>query len=347
MKKIFTPIIRFTKGILMISIVFILLSGISFVIHSCKKDDVVKDDVASVDKATEKFVNAYNQNLMGLATSNLVSYPASRTRGSSDATVSNGDITAYLLYPEGTPEAVKNLYKHVATVQELADLIRLTGATLQYVENEANKNYKVVANEQQLRESLTPMLMNAKQWLYAKGFTEADIQEMIAENDADEIDLIPFVMLLSEAELSQAYSANNTRRKAFNLSDMFFSPSYARDLVGKDYFDCAMKGIGLDFLTALGTANLQTWTLTAIKTSFPKVAARALGLWGVGIAVVTFGWCLYERASEPDCVYSTTVTDNSVRKLVDGKFVTYSIPPPSKIEGEYNEIIFNLNKSHG
>lgn len=309
-----------------------LLSGIISAFHSCKKEN----DYYYVEKGTKEFVKSYNSNLNKFIGTNISFISGSpKTR---DSSIDNDFVepgipleectTIYFLYPEETIDEIKDLYEEVVTIQDLSDLIRLTGAVMQYTPNNENKNYKLLVSESKIIDGLNPMIKNAKQYLYAKGFTEEEIQEMIIENNAQEIDLVAFVLTLSEMELSEAYYGSRDYRKNFNLSTMLFTPSYAKDVTYSDYLDCAIRAIGLDLISSSTGSTLKSWSKFAIKKAFPVIIKRALGPIGVAIAVASFSYCLYHKyqnSARGDCVYA--------------------IPTPSNIETAYEDLI-NLKNYH-
>lgn len=68
-------------------------------------------------------------------------------------------------------------------------------------------------------------------------------------------------------------------------------------ITGDEIFNCALIAIGADLLYSAGGVSGGTkWTIKAITKAVKSIATRFLGPIGVGIAVGTFGYCLYEAS---------------------------------------------------
>lgn len=313
MKTVLNTLIRFTKGITIISVAFALLLGAIIIFDSCKKNDIV-----IVDEAVNRFINNYNLNLDKYISTNITTPDNTNTR--STAVTSENNTSVYLLFPEDTQPEIKELTEEVVTIQDLSDLIRLTDATMQYHPNEHNINYKIEISEDKIVNEMEPFIKNAKEYLYRRGFSEEEIIEMIKENDANETDLVPFVLKLSEAELSDAVYAYKHQMQTLNLLDIFASPTYAKDLELMDYLDCALVAVGADVFYSLSWSGAKTWTKAAMKRAFSAVVKRALGPIGAAITVASFGICMYNK-------YTSNIT------------CTYAIPAPSHIQIAYENIV--------
>ncbi|MDR0436962.1 MAG: hypothetical protein LBH22_01525, partial [Bacteroidales bacterium] len=97
--------------------------------------------------------------------------------------------------------------------------------------------------------SLDPVIIEAKKYLYSKGFTVQEIQEMIAIEGATEYDLIPLVIFLQETEFPQNENP---------------------------FFQCAAVVIGADVIgvpSPSKTAIKQTFSASVSKASGPVAAA--------------------------------------------------------------------------
>lgn len=323
MKEFVNLLKRFAKGLFCIYITMILSYGIMLSLNSCKKDEAI-----SADKAIKKWVASYNLNLNAFALTNISSNEsATRNLSKSDNSensLAESDIqisestSVYLLYPKNTREDIKSLSKEIATIQDLSDLIRLTDAVLQYQPNKDNIEYKVEVSESKIIESLNPLIQNAKKYLYDKGFTVQEVQDMIKENDAHETDLVPFVLKLSEAELSESVLTSETRQCNTIFFSLFSTPSYARGLEAMDYAECALEAVGLDVFYSLNWSSARTWTKATMKRAFSAVVKRALGPIGAAITAISFGYCIYRKYKSYDCVYA--------------------LPIPSDIEKSYKQL---------
>ncbi|WP_439881092.1 hypothetical protein ACSX1A_18350 [Pontibacter sp. MBLB2868] len=202
------------------------------------------------------------------------------------STVDDSLEPIYLSFPNELSNETYHTFQQTSSIQELSDIIYYSDATIQYEPTTLNSDYRIDVPVQDIVNSLNPLVLESKQYLYAKGFTERDIQEMIAEEGGTEQDLIPFVMLLAENEKNDLIVKNN--------SGIFMNTVYARyNLTADDYSNCAMAAIGADVLWALGGSSASAWTMAAMRSAFGAVAKRMLGPVGVAIAVVSFGLCLH------------------------------------------------------
>lgn len=161
----------------------------------------------------------------------------------------------------------------------------MSNAIVQYKPTATNSEYQLILPITEIENNLTPLILEAKNYLYNKGFNEYDIQEMLLNNNGKEMDLIPFVMALIHIESS---TLNTT-----NYSEELFTSAYAK-LDYNDYIHCAVKAIGIDILMNLGSSTASSWSIAAMKKAFGVVAKRMLGPIGVTIAAISFFDCLYE-----------------------------------------------------
>ena len=255
------------------------------------------------------------------------------------------------MYPEDTEEDIKSLYKEVVTTQDLSDLIRLTDAVLQYESYQDNEKYKIEVSEVKIIQSLNPMVQESKKYLYTRGFSEREIQDMIIENNAVETDLIPLVMKLTEADLSQpSLITKVNQRYSFSLLNLLSTPVNARNLVTQDYVNCAIAAIGVDLAAGFSFSSAKTWGKAAIKKAFKAIAQRVLGPIGVALAVGSFGYCMYEAATKYDCQYSIPITsqfENKYKTLTEIKKINklFEEGNISEIERDMRLQIIELKKN--
>lgn len=99
-----------------------------------------------------------------------------------------------------------------------------------------NAPYEIKVNEKELIKSLSPLVQDAKNYLYAQDMTEEEIQSMIKENNATEIDLIPLVMKLTEMDMKYDQLAHND----MSWLSLFGTTAYAQDLTARDIVNCAL-----------------------------------------------------------------------------------------------------------
>lgn len=70
------------------------------------------------------------------------------------------------------------------------------------------------------------MIQTAKNYLYAKNFSDDEIQEMLIENNAQECDLVPLVLSLVEQEKD----SNNLSYNSSTSFSIFAQTAYASEL---------------------------------------------------------------------------------------------------------------------
>lgn len=154
----------------------------------------------------------------------------------------------------------------------------------------------VYIDESEVEESLVPAIQAARNFLYTRGFSDSEINTMIAEENGKEEDLIPVVAIIIEHE-----NENTNNPTSYNYSGLFINGVYAQaapELTTSEVLNCAASAIGVDALWALGGSSASAWTKGAIKKAFGAVAKRFLGPVGVAIAVVSFGLCIVNEAQD-------------------------------------------------
>ena len=113
------------------------------------------------------------------------------------------------------------------------------------------------------------MVKESKQWLYSRGMSETDIQEMLTEEGATESELIPFALGYMESD---------------NIL-----------LTRVDWYqvvDCGLYALGFDFTGFMFTSGFKTRGKVAIMRAFKCVAQKALDPAGGAIAVIAFAGCM-------------------------------------------------------
>jgi len=291
------PLKKFCKGCAALTALYLVLASCVFLFDSCKKTEPTIND----GKARKQFLAALKSYKAKLGEAKLMHTPylqdhISFSKGKSSdklALAAPNDPNnppsepVYLNFPPGTTQENINLVNQVTSIQQLSDLQNATNAVIQYSPTPENSNNQVQVYIDAVVSGLEPMILEAKQYLYAKGLTEQDIQDMILEHNGKREDLVPFVMALTDIEVQPESVARNYLAP-------FASTANAK-LNANDYAMCALVAIGADVLYSLGTSGLKTWSKHLIMKAFGTVAKRFMGPIGVAIAVVSFGVCLAER----------------------------------------------------
>lgn len=278
--QILHPFKKFTKGMLALLTLNLLIVLCVFIFESCKKSNY---ESSQSGQAKDKFLSALNHNKKLIGATAFKSSSTTITRSVAPA---NEQPTVYesvyVDFPTEVSTEANAMYQNTNSIQALSDLINLFDADLEYEPSETNSTYQIDIPVEPVINSLNPLIAEAKQYLYAKGFSDSEIQNMIVTEGGTEQDLIPFVMSLSQIE--------NSQQVAYNYPNLFVNSANAMNT----YVKCAMVAIGADALWALGGSAAASWSKAAMARAFGAVAKRFLGPIGVAIAVVSFGVCLAE-----------------------------------------------------
>ena len=260
-----------------------MLFTLVLVFDSCKK--TVNKNTASY-KASSNFLTALEANKNDIGLVSFIS-PKNIELFQSNSTSTTQQISedvVYLNFPQGTNAEYQAIFNNLQSIQGVTDLIHQADAMVQYEPSATNYNYSIEIPVQQVVNNLSPLVIEAKQYLQSKGFTNSDIDQMIAEEGGITEDLIPLVMVMATEEKKALL--------AYNSNFSIFNSAYAKPM--NPYVKCAIVAIGADILFALGGSTASSWTLAAMKKAFGAVAKRMLGPIGVAFAVVSFGVCMAE-----------------------------------------------------
>lgn len=317
---------KVAKGMLAIFMIKLLLLVGIFIFQSCQSENINNE---FQEEAKTNFLASLKQSHQDLKTlpisnSKNIDNKMSRTQGDIEYIC----ITEYNRYLDLTEEElVEEIENSVANFSEFIekrtvyDLITqfdknfdTNGDTNQTEEDTSSEEYADTTPEetndfntddciavlgvevQPIVDALQPAIQDAKNYLYTKGFTEQTLNDMIAEENGTEEDLVLLVMAMMEIEGQQS-SSNQT----YDFTNLFFNSAYAQqntEITAAEVGYCAAVAIGADILWALGGSSASAWTIPAMKKAFGAVAKRFLGPIGVAIAVVTFGICLYDASMD-------------------------------------------------
>jgi len=185
------------------------------------------------------------------------------------------DSTTLIFIEHPMPEAIP-----ILTPRRLLEHVDSTGTELSLI-NDGTFEDSILVSNAACMEALNPLILDSKNYLYGKGFTETEIQEMLAEENAEESDLVPFVMALAEEE---EYQANHPEE---------YEPNSRGDIDWKRAGRCAFETIGGDILDELFKHPAKSWGKPLLKRVFKKVATKMLGPVGAVVAVVDFSMCYW------------------------------------------------------
>ncbi len=269
-KSLGTNTIKYFKGLLAIALLWLIPALGIFIFDSCKKASY---ENSKSGEAARKFNEAVNTTRATLGSINLGNNNAFQSR----LTENTGDY--YLDFPAETSPSVITEFSSNVTIQTLTNVLTNYGVS---IDDSVNTNADLtiqVASEPILTE-LQPLVVEAKNYLFAKGITNQQISDMLLEEGAEEIDLIPFVKTLTAVEQGQ-YAVNDISFPLINEAKAL-----------PHYLECAIEALGFDALYALGASGASSWTWGTMKSVFKSVAKRFLGPIGVAVAVVSFTMCM-------------------------------------------------------
>lgn len=197
------------------------------------------------------------------------------------------------LNPKQNLEVVEQFHQAKCTA-ELVEIAERTGSILT-TEYADDVNLVLQIPESKAREALKPLVESSRKFLHSKGFTDQEINSMLAENMADETDLIRLALYITNDEYHQNSVAQAKAKPGFNVLDLFATKAYAGtpkndywELVG----DCFITCLLIDFRSFAGNSTATKWTKVAIRIAFRNIAKKMLGPVGVAIATVEFFACV-------------------------------------------------------
>ena len=162
-------------------------------------------------QANTKFIKALEINKKSISAITFTKKNTIKSDGTIQRIISpaSNEVAVYVQFPEKVTTEEYSLFENTNTLQDIVDLMHETNAILQYETTPTNEDYQINLPIETITNSLNPLVLESKQYLYTKGFSEQDIQQMIAEENAEEVDLIPFVMALTQTESNQTVAAKS------------------------------------------------------------------------------------------------------------------------------------------
>lgn len=167
-------------------------------------------------------------------------------------------------------------FKDLKTPKQIVELVGNTGAKLSLIKDESCDGMLLISDIE-TKQALNPLISSSKQYLYEKGFTEDEIQDMLQENDADESEIVPFVTALIKEEYAQQNFSQNTVNNSWKEI--------------KPYFRCLVDALGVDAMSALTQSVAKNWNKAVLKRVFKIVAKKMYGPIGVMIFTIEFARC--------------------------------------------------------
>ena len=180
LSNILHPLKKFSKGMLVLLTLNTLVVICVFIFDSCKK---AAYECSASKEANEKFMAALKKNRKAIAEVSLISVGNSTTTTTTANTAQTSESPIepiYLNFPTEVNAETYSMFQNTNSIQQLSDLIQSTDATVQYDPTSTNSNFQINVPVETVTSSLSSLVQESKQYLYTKGFTEQDIQQMIA-----------------------------------------------------------------------------------------------------------------------------------------------------------------------
>lgn len=193
----------------------------------------------------------------------------------------------YVDFPENTPSSDIEKVSKLETLDDMMLLSHQTAAEFHFEKSDLTKD-SIVISEDKAKKAITPMVAECREYLYAKGFTQKDIDDMLKENKADETVLVSFVLTLIERE-----QLENKLAIAKSNSFFFFATPARAEVDWGKAGNCALHALGVDIFYGLSQSTLKTWGVSAMKRAFATVAKKIVGPIGVAFFVGDFAWCYF------------------------------------------------------
>lgn len=260
--------------------------GCQLMLSACQNEST-----DSIAEESEHLLREYANYSSLLGSENLVVEKDNPTTRARIPSINKDELCAVSInFPQDTEKEVIKLCKEAHTINDIIDIRNLSNAELIFNSKSGEYEHQILVSEKKVESMLAPMTEKSKDFLKKRGFSDAEIQEMLDENNADESQLIALTMLICENEAS---SNNNylSQHKGFML-DFFATPAHAA-ISNNVYINCAMEAIGVDFIASGSLSTCKTWSKIAIKKAYKAIAKRMLGPVGVAIAVVEFSMCAF------------------------------------------------------
>lgn len=199
-----------TKFIVFIGII---IASIVATFSSCQNDSTENIEHSS-DESSNAFVRLLCKNMNEFLNQDLIE----GVNGANFYTQTRATLETHTV---PTSEKIKPIYvnlkfkdtpinfKDLKTPKQIVELVGNTGAKLSLIKDESCDGMLLISDIE-TKQALNPLISSSKQYLYEKGFTEDEIQDMLQENDADESEIVPFVTALIKEEYAQQKFSQNT-----------------------------------------------------------------------------------------------------------------------------------------
>lgn len=243
--------------------------------QACKKERPVE----SQELAVETFLKAVRQSNSILKAMPIVQRTNGKFRTTETKVVDPNPI--YVVPGPGTTPPPMPTLNEVTTLEQL--VVLSNNYNLDLLRAAPDDSYIAVYNLPlaSVEAALAPATQAAVAYFYSKGFTQAEITEMLDGEDPST--LVPIVM---------AATAPDELLISQNLTNLFIQGAYA-----KSFRDCFIEATGIAAgIAVIGALTAQTMDKTLVKSlvnqAVKKIGGRALGAIGLAIIVIDISICL-------------------------------------------------------
>lgn len=264
------------------------------IMASCSNEEDVKNPAATTGAASamESTLQDSYSAILNADLSLDPDAPASRsTKATIDPSMRAANV--YVKMPAYYDRADVAMVQQAHTMDDLWRISKEVGAELSFVET-TKADMVLTLSEEKAKEALAPLLAESKRYLYSKGFTEFDIQNMLKATNVSEADLIPLVLGLSRIEQKQnEYIAEKGFTNYVSLS-----PSDQRDaLMNWDGFnDCVLEAFGLVVLEHFFEAIVTKQLTQQVIMETLLFTAKKYSTWiAAGFLVYDVGKCVIQN----------------------------------------------------
>lgn len=286
------PLKRFGKGLIGLIAIQLVLVVIFFVIQSCQKNELFN---INKENASENFIKTVSNGIDNLNTLKLVNKTGLKKSDLKKVGVIQDETAIVSMYSTSGRTISENIdLSGISTFQQIMDFDN-TEVGVTYSDGRTTNNIsddqELIANYsisvENAKTALQPTLSEAKNYLYSKGYTDADIQYLLAADEEgpamSEADLIPAVMsLIAEEQKTNSLTLNQ------RIPNLFVTSAYASQIGS-----CVGDALGISLIVETVAGGLNTKIGKALlKKAIRKVAARTLGWVGAAIFVYEFGDCM-------------------------------------------------------
>lgn len=203
-----------------------------------------------------------------------------------DPNIGIGNIPIYI---DSTKIGQWGTVQGIKTPRQLLKLIKETGAEISLY-NDSTFTYEIQLSAAEVQSALTPLINDCKQYLCGKGFTTAEIDNLLTQNGAMEADLLPFALLLIEEEQFQTDNPD----WVLNIDKSIFENIDENDLATIDIergIGCILFAVGLDTWKAMALTPVREWTFAMLRVALTSSLTRTIGFVGAAIVLVEFLAC--------------------------------------------------------